>query len=184
MVKATLRDFSKEGITIINGDEDGGHTFHENGAFIFEIQERAGNIGFVKAEVTWIVKDNDNKLVFNSNVNDNNDNGIITNIDENTSIANNSSYNTGQFSSNSLWVSADEVSSAVKDNKDKSAEDKNNASIKDNVSGSNELTNDTSSSNERVETNNYLLLWVIIAFIVILVLLFIFIRFKRDNSKE
>lgn len=184
MVKATLRDFSKEGITIINGDEDGGHTFHENGAFIFEIQDRAGNIGFVKAEVTWIVKDNDNKLVFNSNVNDIKDNGIITNIDENTSIANNSSYNTGQFSSNSLWVSADEVSSAVKDNKDKSAEDKNNASIKDNVSGSNELTNDTSSSNERVETNNYWLLWVIIAFIVILVLLFIFIRFKRDNSKE
>ena len=72
--------------------------------------------------MTWIVKDNDNKLVFNSNVNDIKDNGIITNIDENTSIANNSSYNTGQFSSNSLWVSADEVSSAVKDNKDKSAE--------------------------------------------------------------
>ena len=80
-------------------------------AFIFEIQDRAGNIGFVKAEVTWIVKDNDNKLVFNSNVNDIKDNGIITNIDENTSIANNSSYNTGQLSSNSLWVSADEVSS-------------------------------------------------------------------------
>lgn len=107
-----------------------------------------------------------------------------TEKNENTSIANNSSYNTGQFSSNSLWVSADEVSSAVKDNKDKSAEDKNNASIKDNVSGSNELTNDTSSPNERVETNNYWLLLVIIAFIVILVLLFIFIRFKRGNSKE
>ncbi len=124
--------------------------------------------GSIREAVEWVFKDN----------------GIITNIDENTSIANNSSYNTGQFSSNSLWVSADEVSSAVKDNKDKSAEDKNNASIKDNVSGSNELTNDTSSSNERVETNNYWLLWVIIAFIVILVLLFIFIRFKRDNSKE
>lgn len=86
MVKATLKNFSKEDVTILNADEDGSHTFYENGSFIFEIQDRAGNIGYVKAEVTWIEKDVDNKLVFESNVYDIQDTGIITNIDVNTTL--------------------------------------------------------------------------------------------------
>lgn len=56
-VKATLKDFSEENVTILNADKDGSHTFIENGEFIFEIQDEAGNIGYVKAEVTWIEND-------------------------------------------------------------------------------------------------------------------------------
>ena len=56
-VKATLKDFSEENVIILNADEDGSHTFTENGVFTFEIQDEAGNIGYIKAEVTWIEND-------------------------------------------------------------------------------------------------------------------------------
>lgn len=59
-VKATLKDFSEENVIILNAEEDGSHTFSENGEFIFEIQDEAGNVGYVKAEVTWIENEEGN----------------------------------------------------------------------------------------------------------------------------
>ena len=53
-VKAALKDFSEENVTILNADEDGSHTFQENGTFTFELRDKAGNMGYVTAEVTWI----------------------------------------------------------------------------------------------------------------------------------
>lgn len=54
VVKATLENFSKENVKILNGDADGSYIFSENGTYVFEIQDEAGNIGQVTAKVTWI----------------------------------------------------------------------------------------------------------------------------------
>ena len=87
-VKATLKDFSKENVKVLNGDEDGSHTFTKNGEFTFMIQDEAGNIGYVTAKVTWITaKDTevDDDLYVKSDdyvVKDD----VIKNIDANTSL--------------------------------------------------------------------------------------------------
>ena len=87
-VKATLKDFSKENVKVLNGDEDGSHTFTKNGEFTFMIQDEAGNIGYVTAKVTWITaKDTevDDDLYVKSDdyvVKD----ALIKNIDTNTSL--------------------------------------------------------------------------------------------------
>lgn len=87
-VKATLKDFSKENVKVLNGDEDGSHTFTKNGEFTFMIQDEAGNIGYVTAKVTWITaKDTevDDDLYVKSDdyvVKDD----VIKNIDTNTSL--------------------------------------------------------------------------------------------------
>ena len=61
-VKAALKDFSEENVTILNADEDGSHTFQENGTFTFELRDKAGNMGYVTAEVTWIENGDSGKL--------------------------------------------------------------------------------------------------------------------------
>lgn len=75
-VRATLKNFSEENVIILNADEDGSHTFIQNGKFTFEIQDKAGNIGYVDSEVTWIKNDNNteenNDQNHNSNGNENN----------------------------------------------------------------------------------------------------------------
>ena len=87
-MKATLKDFSKENVKVLNGDEDGSHTFTKNGEFTFMIQDEAGNIGYVTAKVTWITaKDTevDDDLYVKSDdyvVKDD----LIKNIDTNTSL--------------------------------------------------------------------------------------------------
>lgn len=87
-VKATLKDFSKENVKVLNGDENGSHTFIKNGEFTFMIQDEAGNIGYVTAKVTWITaKDTevDDDLYVKSDdyvVKDD----VIKNIDANTSL--------------------------------------------------------------------------------------------------
>ena len=87
-VKATLKDFSKENVKVLNGDENGSHTFTKNGEFTFMIQDEAGNIGYVTAKVTWITaKDTevDDDLYVKSDdyvVKDD----VIKNIDANTSL--------------------------------------------------------------------------------------------------
>ena len=48
-----LKDFSKENVKVLNGDENGSHTFTKNGEFTFMIQDEAGNIGYVTAKVTY-----------------------------------------------------------------------------------------------------------------------------------
>lgn len=53
-VKATLKDFSKENVKVLNGDKEGSHTFTKNGEFTFIIQDEAGNMGYITAKVTWI----------------------------------------------------------------------------------------------------------------------------------
>lgn len=87
-VKATLKDFSEENVKILNADEDGSHTFIENGTFTFEIQDQAGNIGYVKAEVTWIENDEntegEDELYLNTDNYHIKENNIISNIDANT----------------------------------------------------------------------------------------------------
>lgn len=85
-VKATLKNFSEEDVTILNADEDGSHTFFENGTFTFEICDKAGNIGYVTAEVTWIENGDSEKLEIGSDVYNVGDNGIIKNIDPNTTL--------------------------------------------------------------------------------------------------
>lgn len=87
-VKATLKDFSKENVKVLNGDKDGSHTFTKNGEFTFMIQDEAGNIGYITAKVTWITaKDTevDDDLYVKSDdyvVKDD----LIKNIDANTSL--------------------------------------------------------------------------------------------------
>ena len=87
-VKATLKDFSKENVKVLNGDENGSHTFTKNGEFTFMLQDEAGNIGYVTAKVTWITaKDTevDDDLYVKSDdyvVKDD----VIKNIDANTSL--------------------------------------------------------------------------------------------------
>lgn len=88
VVKATLKDFSEENVTILNADEDGSHTFVENGEFIFEIQDQAGNIGYVKAVVTWIENNEDTQveeLYVKTNIYQIKEN-IISSIEANTTI--------------------------------------------------------------------------------------------------
>lgn len=51
-ITATLTNFSEE-ITITNNGSDA-YTFNENGEFIFEFQDKAGNIGTMKAQVNNI----------------------------------------------------------------------------------------------------------------------------------
>ncbi len=52
-VKATLKDISKENVTIIDGS-NGTYTFSENGKYVFKIKDQAGNVGEIVAKVTWI----------------------------------------------------------------------------------------------------------------------------------
>lgn len=52
-VKATLKNISKENVTIIDGS-DGTYTFTKNGEYTFKIRDNAGNIGEIVAKVTWI----------------------------------------------------------------------------------------------------------------------------------
>lgn len=84
-VKATLKDFSEENVIILNAEEDGSHTFIENGEFIFEIQDEAGNIGYVKAVVDWI-QNNEDDVYINTEVYNIKQNNIITDIKENTTV--------------------------------------------------------------------------------------------------
>ena len=53
VVKATLKDISKENVTIIDGS-NGTYTFSENGKYVFKIKDQAGNVGEIVAKVTWI----------------------------------------------------------------------------------------------------------------------------------
>lgn len=84
-VKATLKDFSEDNVTILNADEDGSHTFLKNGKFTFELQDEAGNIGYVNAEVTWILndenidEDKDDNITDNENSGNENNNGSADN---------------------------------------------------------------------------------------------------------
>ena len=79
---------AKENVKVLNGDENGSHTFTKNGEFTFMIQDEAGNIGYVTAKVTWITaKDTevDDDLYVKSDdyvVKDD----VIKNIDANTSL--------------------------------------------------------------------------------------------------
>lgn len=84
-VKATLKDFSKENVKVLNADEDGSHTFMENGTFVFELQDQAGNIGYVKAEVTWIEKESPDNLEIVSDTYKVEESQVISNIDAGTS---------------------------------------------------------------------------------------------------
>lgn len=52
-VKATLKNISKENVTIIDGS-GGTYIFSKNGEYVFKIKDEAGNIGEVIAKVTWI----------------------------------------------------------------------------------------------------------------------------------
>ncbi len=52
-VVASLSDISEE-ITITNNDGNDTHTFTQNGTFIFEFVDKAGNAGTAEAKVTWI----------------------------------------------------------------------------------------------------------------------------------
>ena len=81
-----MKDFSEENVTILNADEDGSHTFQENGSFTFELRDKAGNMGYVTAEVTWIENGDSGKLEIDSEVYHVGDNGIIKNINANTSL--------------------------------------------------------------------------------------------------
>lgn len=81
-----MKDFSEENVTILNADEDGSHTFQENGTFTFELRDKAGNMGYVTAEVTWIENGDSGKLEIDSEVYHVGDNGIIKNINANTSL--------------------------------------------------------------------------------------------------
>lgn len=88
-VKATLKDFSEENVVILNADEDGSHTFNENGTFTFEIQDEAGNIGYVRAEVTWIDADGEtgeDEIYLNTDAYKVRENNIISNIGLNTKV--------------------------------------------------------------------------------------------------
>lgn len=50
---------------MLNGDENGSHTFTKNGEFTFMIQDEAGNIGYVTAKVTWITaKDTEVVMIY------------------------------------------------------------------------------------------------------------------------
>lgn len=91
-------------------------------------------------------------------------------------VANNLSDEGSQSSSNDLWVTPDEISSAVKDNP---VEEKNDVTVKDDIGSSNKITN-----SEQVETTSYWFLWVMVALVVVLLLLMLFILFRRDDSKE
>lgn len=93
-VKATLKNFSKENVIILNGDSEGGHTFYENGVFVFEIQDEAGNIGYIKAEVTWIENEEENiiqeEINEDKNINiidsENNSDNVNNQIDDNIDL--------------------------------------------------------------------------------------------------
>lgn len=54
-VIATIQ-FNEENVTILNGGAT--HVFSENGEFTFEFRDKAGNMGSLKARVTWISKEN------------------------------------------------------------------------------------------------------------------------------
>ena len=54
-VTATI-SFDKEDVTITNNNGSNEYTFTENGKFVFEFTDKAGNTGTVEAEVTWIDK--------------------------------------------------------------------------------------------------------------------------------
>lgn len=52
-VTATVKNISEDNVVILNSD-DGTHIFYENGSFVFELQDEAGNIGYLEAKVDWI----------------------------------------------------------------------------------------------------------------------------------
>ena len=55
-VTATI-SFDKQGVTVTNNGGKLTYTFTENGEFIFEYVDAAGNAGSIKAKVDWIVSD-------------------------------------------------------------------------------------------------------------------------------
>lgn len=64
-VVATLVNESEE-IVITNNGAGREHTFTENGEFTFVFIDKAGNEGTATAKVSWIIKDNDEDPILNS----------------------------------------------------------------------------------------------------------------------
>ena len=64
-VKATLVNESEE-IIVTNNNGSREYTFTQNGEFTFEFRDEAGNTGTITANVTWIDKDPDQEIVFDS----------------------------------------------------------------------------------------------------------------------
>jgi hypothetical protein len=54
-VTATLSNLDDD-VIIVNNNGSASYTFEENGMFVFELQDKAGNISYITASVSWIDK--------------------------------------------------------------------------------------------------------------------------------
>lgn len=84
VVVATLDNIS-ENITVLNNNGSFSYSFTNNGTFVFQIADDAGNTNYVEANVDWIV----DELV---------DEDVDTNLDGNFSVGGESSGNNGSNS--------------------------------------------------------------------------------------
>ena len=55
-VTVTIENFSEEGVKVVNNNNSNSYTFKDNGEFIFEIVDKAGNRNTIVAKVNWIDK--------------------------------------------------------------------------------------------------------------------------------
>jgi len=90
-----------EEVTILNNNGLTTYTFKENGIFVFELKDRAGNIGYVEAKVNWIDKQAPTaRIKYNTNSLTNQN--VVAEIvaDENITVMNNEGKKTYTFTEN------------------------------------------------------------------------------------
>ncbi|MCI8466877.1 MAG: hypothetical protein HFI08_01595, partial [Bacilli bacterium] len=94
--------FDEENVTILNNEGKNTYTFTENGEFVFEFRDQAGNVGSAKAVVNWIDKKAPvASITYSKNTMTNQDViATITFDKENVTITNNGGNNTYTFKEN------------------------------------------------------------------------------------
>ena len=98
-VVATIKDFSED-VTIINNNGKDTYTFTKNGSFIFEIQDKAGNISKIEAKVDNINKGPIIDFQYNTEKWTNQDVVVTLKPSEEVTITNNDGKDTYTFTEN------------------------------------------------------------------------------------
>jgi len=97
----TVEITPNEEATILNNNGSNAYIFTENGVFIFELKDKAGNIGYVETKVSWIDKTVPEARI-NYNISNLTNQNVIAEIvsDEQITVINNNNKTTYEFSEN------------------------------------------------------------------------------------
>lgn len=156
-VTATLKNFSEE-VTILNNGGKNSYVFTQNGSFVFEFVDKAGNKTTMTANVNWINKDNNQNIDTNIDSNNSNNNSSGSEIDKpNDNNQNNSGANNN---------TEPEDKPSIEDNESNN-EDKNELEIK--------TENDTKNSMFRI---------ILILLFIFIIIILGKVYFNRKSNNQ